>query len=133
MCVVGREGSRQQLRKILRNSRNRIIRNRTDGILSYQFNRKECVMERIVDIPSDIETIKVGLNDPLFTKMLTGFPVREEIIRCRDCKQSKCYNGSWLCLLLHVVDGDPAYVESWTYLETEPDDFCAWAERREDG
>lgn len=42
-------------------------------------------MERIVDIPSDIETIKVGLNDPLFTKMLTGFPVREEIIRCRDC------------------------------------------------
>ncbi len=77
-------------------------------------------MERIVDIPSDIETIKVGLNDPLFTKMLTGFPVREEIIRCRDRDH-----------LIECMD-----LDDWCSRhesEVNPDGFCAWAERREDG
>lgn len=88
-------------------------------------------MERIVDIPSGIKTIKVGLNDPLFTKMLTGFPVREEIIRCRDCKHVVHTNGDWVCGRFYRLYGDPVYIESWCMHETQPDGFCAWAEKRE--
>lgn len=41
------------------------------------------------------------------------------------------FNGSWLCLRLYIVDGDPAYVESLTHLEIGPDGYCAWAVRRQ--
>ena len=54
-------------------------------------------------------------------------PVREEIVRCKDCKfQHETLDGIILC-------------EFWTdsYDEdalpsVEPDGFCAWGERRED-
>lgn len=87
-------------------------------------------MERIVDIPSGIKTIKVGLNDPLFTKMLTGFPVREEIIRCRDCKHADI--ASWRCN--HHCFGyydEQNEIDVIMRSEIRPDGFCTWAEKRE--
>lgn len=80
-------------------------------------------MERVLDLTNEGYIAAVEMS---------GAGVfREEIVRCRDCKHSKRYNGSWLCLLFHVNDADPVYIESWTYLETRSDGFCAWAERRE--
>ena len=49
-------------------------------------------------------------------------PVRERIVRCRDCK--------------HCTQRDaifpPIVCERWGYynFKTEPDRFCAWGERR---
>lgn len=87
-------------------------------------------MERIVDIPSDIETIKVGLNDPLFTKMLTGFPVREEIIRCRDCRESR--EKGWKCTRFSEEIYDEAQeVGELVMANTRPDGYCFRAEKRE--
>ena len=83
------------------------------------------MMERIVEIPDSIETIKVTFDDPLSTKMLTGMPVREEIIRCRDCKFATAVTFSALlwCSQFRDNDGEMNAVE--------PNDFCAWAERDE--
>lgn len=55
--------------------------------------------------------------------------LREEIVRCRDCKHftpkgtHKFENGK-------VNDDYCDYVRGWM-LQITPDGFCAWAERRE--
>jgi len=49
---------------------------------------------------------------------LTG----EKIVRCRDCKH--CYE-TW--------DGYECERFSGEYHRAEPDGFCAWGERRNDG
>lgn len=46
---------------------------------------------------------------------------REEIVRCRDCKFYKCGDDGWWCL------------RSISTVSTNPDGFCSWGERREDG
>lgn len=53
------------------------------------------------------------------------FKQREEIVRCRDCKHCKRRNGIL----------PPTVCERWGYynFETEPDGFCAWGERKDDG
>ena len=51
----------------------------------------------------------------------TTIPVREPIVRCRDCK---------IC----VKKGLRLYCDlnAGGFPEVEPDGFCAWGERRED-
>ena len=56
-----------------------------------------------------------------------GYPVREEIVRCRDCKHYGSYNGSWCCRTYEPVPGGTC-----DYQTVEPDGFCAWGERRGD-
>ena len=66
-------------------------------------------------------------------------PVREEIVRCRDCKHAHPVFWSerddvpsdW-------VDCTGPLVETWDYYDDEPKDnpvrpdgFCAWGERRD--
>lgn len=79
-------------------------------------------MERIVDIPNNIERRKMTFEDELSLKMLTGMPVREEIIRCRDCfywvDEDFCNNPQW-----HDFS-------SCTRPCTYPENFCSWAEKR---
>ena len=48
-----------------------------------------------------------------------GYPVREEIVRCRDCK----YCIANVCM---SPDGDGDYLR----FEVLPDGFCKWGERR---
>lgn len=49
---------------------------------------------------------------------------RERIVRCRDCKYFKQRKGIL----------PPMVCERWGYynFKTEPERFCAWAERREE-
>ena len=62
-------------------------------------------------------------------------PVRERIVRCRDCKYAQVRHP------LNPITGIPAGVEDWRcdYFwnaddlpEVEPDGFCAWGVRRVD-
>ena len=46
-----------------------------------------------------------------------GVSIREEIVRCRDCKHYDNYLGS--C------------IRRYTHFAAEHDGFCAWAERRD--
>ena len=76
-----------------------------------------------------------------------GHRLREEIVRCRDCKHlddseykrwdsslTECYGEPPLfCDLLSFnewrMDGGRLVVET-TFAEVEPNGFCAWGERR---
>lgn len=60
---------------------------------------------------------------------------REEIVRCRDCKyamehRSKRILGTELVTLTCSGPIQGAYSEG---ADVEPEDFCSWASRREDG
>lgn len=57
-------------------------------------------------------------------------PVRERIVRCRDCAQTAPYGDGIEC--------HGPLVETWDYFNdqplhnpVQPDGFCAWGERRE--
>lgn len=81
-------------------------------------------MERIVEIPDCIKSKEKA--DPF--SLDYGWPVREEIVRCRDCKSVE----NTLCF----SDGDRGSVARNVPFcvklrrETDPDGFCAWGERR---
>ena len=53
------------------------------------------------------------------------FPGGEEIVRCRDCVRGEEYAGRLLCHKFSVSDR-----AGWP---VEPDGFCAWGKRRNDG
>lgn len=79
--------------------------------------------EYVVDL-SKIMTKTTGELDGFDHFMfLHGVPVREEIVRCRDCKRFAIdqsdheYRSGWWC---HRWDTDMV----------KPDGFCAWGERR---
>lgn len=61
---------------------------------------------------------------------VADFTVREEVVRCRDCKHSLkdgtlCqFFASWV-----PVAGGDEYAEMPA--DVEPDGFCAWATRKE--
>lgn len=60
---------------------------------------------------------------------------REEVVRCRDCEhamehRSKSILGTELVTLTYSGPIQGAYSEG---ADVEPDGFCAWASRREDG
>lgn len=53
------------------------------------------------------------------TEFCFGYPVREEIVRCRDCKHYDDYLGSCVRGNVHQV------------FAVEPDGFCKWGEKVE--
>lgn len=68
-----------------------------------------------------------------FVSGSTTIPVREEIVRCRDCNNAiVCGYGT--------LDCHGPLVQTWDYYNDEPlrnpvppDGFCAWGVRRADG
>jgi len=62
-----------------------------------------------------------------------GYPVREEIVRCRDCKH--LYEES-RCTSVGLVDVLMCESEQWSTSslmpshEVKPGGFCKWGERR---
>jgi len=64
-----------------------------------------------------------------YEKSLYGYELREEIVRCRDCKHSYLFDMSWKS----PKTNDIRYCSYGTYLQYEvPDDgFCKWGERRD--
>jgi len=83
----------------------------------------------------------IEYDDSLEIDMFTRADLREEIVRCRDCKHYRIVDE------VHYMDGDgwddiPVY--GCTYLALaharidddmqepqDPDGFCAWGEKRE--
>ena len=56
-----------------------------------------------------------------------GYPITEEIVRCRDCKH---YDGEPdLCSSEPKCWRDPDH--QGTHIWTRPDGYCAWGERKE--
>lgn len=72
-------------------------------------------MERIVEIPDSVKRTKV---EPFGMASLTGWPVREEIVRCKDCKRYSNTSSEYIQWCARAE------------LCTEPNGFCAWGERR---
>lgn len=70
--------------------------------------------EYVIDVPDNIECVKWSEVDA--KTRLMGLPLREEIIRCRDCKGREGDEFSSPC---------PSYLLSGE----DPDGFCAWADR----
>lgn len=79
--------------------------------------------EYIVDGAVPNHTVRVEDEREVYWHM-THLPVREEIVRCRDCKHCRRDDSRWYCSEL-MFDID--FVTS----STPPDGFCAWAERRD--
>lgn len=80
------------------------------------------------------------MSEYIFWQDDSGLYMREEIVRCRDCKHAhpvfwpECDDvpDDW-------VDCTGPLVETWDYYDDEPKDnpvrpdgFCAWGERRGD-
>lgn len=65
-----------------------------------------------------------------------GAKLREEIIRCRDCRHLDDREARHLaCNLLSMnewrMDGDRRVAET-SFLEVEPDGYCVWGEGKVD-
>lgn len=69
--------------------------------------------EYIVSVPDEQAEVFIA-RFGIESVTLFGFNLREEIVRCHDCKFK---NESWNC--------------ASPYYNVEPDGFCAWGERRE--
>lgn len=88
--------------------------------------------EYIVDGAVPNHTVCVEDEREVYWHM-THLPVREEIVRCRDCEYARHYHPFYM--------GKRSPIEEWYCQwhsnaegasEIEPDGFCAWGERRDD-
>lgn len=90
--------------------------------------------EYIVDGAVPNHTVRVEDEREVYWHM-THLPVREEIVRCRDCEHARIVRP------LDWKTGKPStVVEEWYCQwhsnaegasDIEPDGFCAWGERRD--
>lgn len=78
--------------------------------------------EYVVDV-TNAEVI-TGLSD---ISALWGLPVRERIVRCRDCKHYA--EHEWI-IATDVSDVCHFFGDG---VKVEPDGFCKWGVRRTDG
>ncbi len=58
--------------------------------------------------------------------------IREEIVRCRDCRRRQTIDLSVYYYGEHKHDLDICTRVNGVQLNAEPDGFCAWGERRMD-
>ena len=79
--------------------------------------------EHIVDL-TQVETVE-GLGDVNTYAWLTALPVREQIVRCKDCKHYK--EHKWI-LVTDVSDVCEFFSDG---VKVEPNGFCAWGEVNE--
>ena len=79
--------------------------------------------EYVVDGAVPNHTVRVEDEREVYWHM-THLPVREEIVRCRDCKRFSLdnsdhdYRSGWWC-------------HRWNTDMVKPDGYCAWGERRD--
>jgi Zn finger protein HypA/HybF involved in hydrogenase expression len=65
----------------------------------------------------------------------TAITVKEEVVRCRDCKHFTADEEFWVepptvPFPMHVATSDSCDFWAGTKCKVEPDGFCAWGERR---
>jgi len=86
--------------------------------------------EYVIDLTGvEVKTIKEAHSIEAI-EALWGLPVREEVVRCRDCDNAtECEDGT--------LDCHGPLVQTWDYWNDEPlrnpvppDGFCAWGKRR---
>lgn len=83
--------------------------------------------EYVIDLTGvEVKTIKEPHSIEAI-EALWGLPVREEVVRCRDCKR---YSEHEWILVTDVSDVCHFFGDG---VKVEPDGFCAWGERRADG
>lgn len=79
--------------------------------------------EHIVDL-TQVETAE-GLGDLDTYAWLTALPVREQIVRCKDCEHYK--EHKWI-LITDVSDVCEFFSDG---VKVEPNGFCKWGVRKE--
>lgn len=79
--------------------------------------------EHIVDL-TQVETVE-GLGDLDTYAWLTALPVREQVVRCKDCKHYK--EHKWI-LITDVSDVCEFFSDG---VKVEPNGFCKWGVRKE--
>ena len=79
--------------------------------------------EHVVDL-TQVETVE-GLGDLDTYAWLTALPVREQIVRCKDCKHYK--EHKWI-LVTDVSDVCEFFSDG---VKVEPNGFCKWGVRKE--
>lgn len=79
--------------------------------------------EHVVDL-TQVETVE-GLGDLDTYAWLTALPVREQIVRCKDCKHYK--EHKWI-LITDVSDVCEFFFDG---VKVEPNGFCKWGVRKE--
>ena len=76
--------------------------------------------EHVVDL-TQVDTVE-GLGDVNTYAWLTALPVREQIVRCKDCKHYK--EHKWI-LVTDVSDVCEFFSDG---VKVEPNGFCAWGQ-----
>lgn len=87
--------------------------------------------ERIIDL-AGVATVKSvkELTGSDALAYLWGLPVREEIVRCKDCKRQWVFDLSGMYGTHEHDQMYCALVAGHSRL-VKPDGFCAWGERRD--
>ena len=98
---------------------NNAIQEEAEAIAAW--NTRAVCREYILRVPLGIEQERFKYINEQATSFL-GYPILEEVVRCRDCRYRDCTNTQEVnvdyCARLDM------YVV--------PDGFCAWGERREE-
>lgn len=79
--------------------------------------------EHVVDL-TQVETVE-GLGDVNTYAWLTALPVREQVVRCKDCEHYR--EHEWI-LITDVSDVCHFWGDG---VKVEPNGFCKWGKRRE--
>ena len=80
--------------------------------------------EYIVDVGNADEEYKAYFCR--MAEQLMGNPIREKIVRCRECRRFHPRESSILSCHFELDNG----LVQWRY--AEPDGFCKWGELRDD-
>lgn len=92
--------------------------------------------EYVVDL-NGVETKEIVTDDDRLMA-LWGLPVRERIVRCRDCKHFTANEEFWIeppQVPFPMIGATSDNCDFWagTKCKVYPDGFCAWGERKEVG
>lgn len=87
--------------------------------------------EHVVDL-TQVETVE-GLGDLDTYAWLTALPVREQVVRCKDCKHFTANDEFWLeppQVPFPMIGATSDSCDFWagTKCKVEPNGFCAWGE-----
>lgn len=84
--------------------------------------------EYVIDL-TGVE-VRTGVTGNDRIAALWGLPVREKLVRCRDCKYET--DDGYGCKFFSHYEQGAYYQWEDVPAEVEPDGFCKWGERRTD-
>ena len=84
---------------------------------------RQAAIDGFCEMASDIDSLCTVSDYVHFLETMTS--AQPEIIKCRDCKYYEWMSN-------RVPDEQTWFCHNWN-VETGKDDFCSYAERREDG